>query len=68
MAMGKVKWFDNAKGFGFIVPSDGSSDVFAHFSDIQATGYRSLKEGEEVSFEIRQSYNRKQAANIRRVR
>ena len=48
MAVGKVKWFNNAKGFGFIVPEDGGDDIFAHYSTIQMEGYRSLKAGQEV--------------------
>ena len=54
MAVGKVKWFNNAKGFGFIVPEDGGEDIFAHYSTIQMEGYRSLKAGQEVTFEVQQ--------------
>merc|ERR1711907_856218 len=49
---GAVKWFDNKKGFGFIIPDDGSTDVFVHQSEIHAPGYRSLADGEEVEFRI----------------
>lgn len=65
MATGKVKWFNDAKGYGFITPNDGSEDLFAHFSAIQGTGFRSLKEGQTVSFEITTGPKGKQAANIR---
>jgi CspA family cold shock protein len=51
MTTGKVKWFNNAKGFGFITPNGGGDDVFAHFSAIVMEGYRSLTEGEAVSYE-----------------
>lgn len=52
MALGTVKWFHNLKGFGFIVPDDRCGDVFAHFSAIQMEGYKTLKEGARVSFDM----------------
>ncbi|MCM2680769.1 cold shock domain-containing protein CspD [Echinimonas agarilytica] len=52
MATGKVKWFNNAKGFGFICPDTGGEDVFAHYSTIEMDGYRTLKAGQEVDFEL----------------
>ena len=52
MATGTVKWFNDAKGFGFITPDDGGEEVFAHFSEIQGNGYKSLKEQQRVSFEV----------------
>jgi len=52
MATGTVKWFNDAKGFGFITPEDGSKDLFAHFSSISGDGFKSLKEGQKVSFEV----------------
>lgn len=64
MAVGKVKWFNNAKGFGFIVPEEGGEDIFAHYSTIQMDGYRSLKAGQEVTFEIQQGPKGLHAENI----
>ena len=51
MATGTVKWFNNAKGYGFILPEDGSADLFAHYSSIQMEGYRTLKAGQTVTFD-----------------
>jgi len=67
MATGTVKWFNDAKGFGFITPDDGSTDLFAHFSAIQADGFKSLKEGQKVNFEVAQGPKGRQASNIQRV-
>ncbi|WOQ17512.1 cold-shock protein [Raineyella sp. W15-4] len=64
MSTGTVKWFNAEKGFGFIAPEDGSPDVFAHFSAINSTGYRSLNEGDRVEFETVDGPKGKQAANI----
>ncbi len=64
MATGKVKWFDSTKGFGFITPSDGSKDVFAHHTAIQGTGYKSLAENQEVTFDVTQGQKGPQASNI----
>ena len=64
MATGTVKWFNAEKGFGFIAPDDGSADVFAHFSAITGSGYRSLEEGQKVEFEVAQGPKGLQAENI----
>lgn len=64
MATGSVKWFNDAKGFGFITPDDGGDDLFAHFSEVQAKGFKSLQENQRVSFEVKQGPKGKQAANI----
>jgi CspA family cold shock protein len=64
MATGTVKWFNSEKGFGFIAPEDGSADVFAHYSAIASSGYRSLEENQKVQFDITQGPNGPQAENI----
>lgn len=64
--MGQVKWFNNAKGYGFI-GRDGGTDVFVHYSAIVGDGYRSLQEGENVEFEIVQGQKGPQAANVMKV-
>ena len=64
---GKVKWFNAEKGFGFITPDGGGSDVFAHFSAIQGKGYRSLEEGQEVEFEANDGPKGPQALEIRQI-
>jgi CspA family cold shock protein len=65
MANGTVKWFNNSKGYGFIAPADGSSDIFVHFSAIQGDGYKSLAEGQSVEFDMEQSDKGMQATNVR---
>jgi CspA family cold shock protein len=64
MTTGTVKWFNDAKGFGFITPDDGSDDLFAHFSAINMSGFKSLKEGQKVSFDVISGPKGKQASNI----
>ena len=64
MPTGRVKWFSDAKGFGFITPDDGSEELFAHFSEIKTEGFKTLLENQKVSFDIGQGPKGKQAANI----
>jgi CspA family cold shock protein len=64
MAVGKVKWFNDAKGFGFITPDDNSEEVFAHFSAININGFKTLKENQAVSYDVVQGPKGKQASNI----
>jgi len=67
MAFGTVKWFNDAKGFGFIEPEGGGADVFAHFSAVQMEGFRTLKQGGRVSFDLVQGPKGDLAQNIRPV-
>lgn len=64
---GTVKWFNEAKGFGFITPDDGSADLFAHFSEIQSNGFKTLAENEKVEFTVKQGQKGLQAAAIRKI-
>ena len=67
MAIGTVKWFNASKGYGFISPATGGDDVFAHFSAIEMDGYKTLKEGQQVEFEIQHGPKGPQASKIRSV-
>lgn len=64
MQYGTVKWFNDAKGFGFIAPEDGGSDVFVHYSAIDAKGFRSLQEGQRVGYEVTQGPKGAQAMGV----
>ena len=68
MASGIVKWFNDAKGFGFITPDEGGEDLFAHFSAIEIEGFKTLKEGQKVTFEVVTGPKEKQAAHIKPVK
>jgi CspA family cold shock protein len=67
MPTGTVKWFNDVKVFGFIAPDDGGEDLFAHFSEVQAKGFKSLQENQKVSFDVKQGPKGKQAANIQPI-
>jgi len=67
MAKGKVKWFNNQKGYGFITPDGGGSDVFVHHSAITGEGYKTLDEGQEVEFEITKGPKGDQATNVKKL-
>ncbi len=65
MAFGTVKWFNPTKGYGFIQPEDGGADIFVHISAVEAAGFRSLDEGQRVSFELENNKGRTSATNLK---
>jgi len=64
MTKGKIKWFSDTKGYGFITPDEGGEDVFVHYSAVQGEGFKSLKEGQPVEFEVTNGPKGKQATNV----
>lgn len=67
MSTGTVKWFNDAKGYGFITPEGGGQDLFAHFKEIEGSGFRSLQEGQRVEFEVKEGPKGLQASQIRAI-
>jgi CspA family cold shock protein len=67
MPQGTVKWFNGEKGYGFIRPDDGGEDLFVHYSGIEGSGFRSLEEGDKVSYEVTQGKKGPQAQNVSKV-
>ncbi len=67
MATGTVKWFNDAKGFGFLTPDEGGADLFAHYSAINMDGFKSLTEGQRITFEVVQGPKGRQASNIKAI-
>ena len=67
MASGTVKWFNDSKGFGFLATDDGGEDVFIHYSEIQGDGYKSLEEGDAVTFEIEEGPKGPRATNVEKA-
>lgn len=67
MIKGKVKWFDSSKGYGFITRDDGGEDVFVHYTAIEGTGFKTLKEGDAVEFEVQDGKKGPQAKNVKKL-
>jgi CspA family cold shock protein len=68
MAKGKVKWFNDKKGYGFIVPEDGSKELFVHHSSIQGEGFKTLKENQEVEYDVENSDKGPKAVNVKKIK
>lgn len=68
MAQGTVKWFNDKKGYGFVTPDDGGKDIFVHYSAIDGKGFKTLKEGDEVEFEIVKGPKGNQAENVSKIK
>ncbi|MGB2578265.1 CspA family cold shock protein [Elusimicrobium simillimum] len=67
MAQGKIKWFNDQKGYGFVTPEDGSADLFVHYQEIQGEGFKTLAEGQSVEFDVAQSEKGPKAVNVRKI-
>lgn len=67
MATGTVKWFNTQKGYGFIAPSDGGKDVFVHISAVQAAGFTTLNEGEEIEYDVQEDRGKESAQNLKKA-
>jgi CspA family cold shock protein len=67
LMQGTVKWFNESKGYGFITPDDGGQDLFVHFSEIQGEGYKTLREGDQVTFDEGQGQKGPQATNVQKI-
>ncbi|MCC6597534.1 MAG: cold-shock protein [Alphaproteobacteria bacterium] len=67
MATGTVKWFNNDKGYGFVVPDDGSKDIFVHISAVEAAGMRTLNEGQKLSYDLQENRGKQAATNLKAI-
>ncbi|ACC98989.1 Cold-shock DNA-binding domain protein [Elusimicrobium minutum Pei191] len=67
MAQGKIKWFNDQKGYGFVTPEDGSADLFVHYQEIQGEGFKTLAEGQAVEFDVAKSEKGPKATNVRKI-
>jgi CspA family cold shock protein len=67
MSKGKIKWFNDQKGYGFVTPDDGSQDLFVHYQDIQGEGFKTLSEGQSVEYDVTKSEKGPKAINIKKI-